>query len=70
MNQVPQTQIDEKGEAMSDQCNHCECKGNLDLCEQTECFIRESWYSITIQNKAGGRKAESFNGQMPGGKSE
>jgi hypothetical protein len=36
---------------MSDQCTHCECQGNLNRCELTDCFVRESWYSITLQNK-------------------
>ena len=42
---------------MSDQCKHCECYGRFDLCERTECFVRESWYSLTLQMKIDSMKA-------------
>lgn len=29
---------------MSDQCEHCECLGDLHRCEAMPCFIQESWY--------------------------
>jgi hypothetical protein len=35
---------------MSDSCQHCECYGKLDLCERTDCFVRESWYSLQLQS--------------------
>ena len=42
---------------MSDQCKHYECYGRFDLCERTECFVRESWYSLTLQMKIDSMKA-------------
>ena len=36
---------------MTDQCMHCECKGNLKRCLSTDCSHHETWYAKKQQAK-------------------
>lgn len=36
---------------MTDQCVHCTCRGNIEVCQSTECGIHESWYAQTLRSR-------------------
>jgi len=36
---------------MSDQCKHCECRGDLDNCLSTPCFHHENWFIGAVLEK-------------------
>jgi len=35
-----------KGGGMSDQCKHCECRGDYERCNNTPCFHHENWINL------------------------
>jgi len=54
---------------MSDQCKHCSCRGDIPLCNATDCNQHESWYaqSITKQLAIAVEALELLNIQSPHG---
>ena len=34
---------------MTDQCKHCDLRGDLKKCKSTDCFQHESWYAVEQQ---------------------
>lgn len=36
---------------MSDQCKNCIMFKDMERCEETECFIHESWYVKQLEKK-------------------
>jgi hypothetical protein len=34
---------------MTDQCKHCNLKGDLKACKSSECSIHENWYAVEQQ---------------------
>jgi hypothetical protein len=36
---------------MGDQCEHCESRGNIDMCLATDCFLHENWMSKKLLEK-------------------
>lgn len=36
---------------MTDQCKHCQIRGDLDLCLKAECFQHENWYAKEQQKQ-------------------
>jgi len=32
-------------------CNHCCLKGDLDKCEEEDCSVHESWYTMALRDK-------------------
>ena len=36
---------------MSDQCKHCEAKGDISKCEDTECDLHDYWYVKQLKER-------------------
>jgi len=34
---------------MTDQCKHCDLRGDLKKCKSTDCFQHENWYAVEQQ---------------------
>jgi len=36
---------------MTDQCKHCELRGDIGKCKETECSHHENWYALEQQKR-------------------